>query len=34
VIVHEYTATVALPAPLLAGASRFAWSENCWMLER
>jgi hypothetical protein len=34
VLVHGWTATIALPAPLLAGRSRFVWSENCWMLER
>jgi hypothetical protein len=32
--VHGHTATIELPAPLLAGESRFAWTEMCWMLER
>jgi len=34
--VHVYgnTATIALPSPLLAGQSRFVWTEMCWMLER
>ncbi|HXW59654.1 MAG TPA: hypothetical protein VEJ23_09290 [Solirubrobacteraceae bacterium] len=27
---HE--ATITLPTPLMAGRSRFVWSENCWML--
>jgi hypothetical protein len=34
VIVHGYVATIALPTPLLGSSSRFAWSENCWMLDR
>jgi hypothetical protein len=34
VLVRGWTASIALPAPLLAGRSRFVWSENCWMLER
>lgn len=32
--VHGNTATIALPSALLAGESRFAWTEMCWMLER
>jgi hypothetical protein len=32
--VHGNTATIELPFPLLAGGSRFAWTEMCWMLER
>jgi hypothetical protein len=32
--VHGNTATIELPSPLLAGESRFAWTEMCWMLER
>ncbi|HME03267.1 MAG TPA: hypothetical protein VKG38_09590 [Solirubrobacteraceae bacterium] len=30
--VHGGSASIALPAPLLNGRSRFEWSENCWML--
>jgi hypothetical protein len=26
--------SIALPAPLLNGASRFYWTANCWMLVR
>jgi hypothetical protein len=35
IVVHGYEATVELPAPLVPGHSqtRFAWTENCWMLE-
>ena len=33
VTVHGDHATIALPTPLLGASSRFAWSENCWMLE-
>jgi len=33
VVVHGDGASIALPDPLLSGASRFIWSENCWMLE-
>ena len=29
-----YTATIALPTPLLGSGSRFVWTDNCWMLER
>jgi hypothetical protein len=32
VVVHGNSATIALPAPLLDNASRFVWSESCWML--
>jgi hypothetical protein len=32
--VHGNTATIELPSPLLAGESRFVWTEMCWMLER
>ena len=32
--VHGNTATIQLPSPLLAGESRFLWTEMCWMLER
>jgi hypothetical protein len=32
--VRGNTATIALPSPLLAGESRFVWTEMCWMLER
>jgi hypothetical protein len=34
VIVRGYSASIALPAPLLNRHSRFRWSEMCWMLER
>jgi hypothetical protein len=33
VAVHEYSATIRLPAPLMGGQNRFLWTENCWMLE-
>lgn len=33
VIVHGNTATIALSTPLMNGANRFLWTENCWMLE-
>ena len=33
VVVHGDVATVDLHQPLLGGASRFLWTENCWMLE-
>ncbi len=33
VIVHGDTASIDLPAPLMSGANRFLWTENCWMLE-
>lgn len=32
VVVGGYQATIDLPSPLMAGASRFVWNENCWML--
>jgi hypothetical protein len=32
VTVHGNVATIVLPAPLMGGANRFVWSENCWML--
>jgi hypothetical protein len=31
--VRASLATIALPAALMHGASRFRWTENCWMLE-
>jgi hypothetical protein len=34
VVVHGNLASIELPAPLLHGANRFVWTENCWMLER
>jgi hypothetical protein len=33
VVVHGNVASIELPAPLLHGANRFLWTENCWMLE-
>lgn len=33
VVVHGDQATIALRTPLIAGANRFLWTENCWMLE-
>ena len=30
---NGYSATIALPHPLLGGASSFSWYDNCWMLE-
>lgn len=33
VIVHDYTASIHLPTPLMHGPNRFLWTENCWMLE-
>ncbi len=33
VIVRGNTATIALSTPLMSGANRFLWTENCWMLE-
>jgi hypothetical protein len=30
--VRSSSATIALPAALLSGHSRFLWTENCWML--
>jgi len=33
VIVHDYTASINLPTPLMQGPNRFLWTENCWMLE-
>jgi hypothetical protein len=33
VIVHDYTASIDLPTPLMHGPNRFLWTENCWMLE-
>jgi hypothetical protein len=32
VIVHGNVATLGLSTPLMAGANRFLWTENCWML--
>lgn len=33
VIVHGYIASLELSTPLMGGASRFVWTENCWMLD-
>jgi len=33
VIVHDYSAWINLPTPLMHGPNRFLWTENCWMLE-
>jgi hypothetical protein len=33
VVVYGNTATIDLPAPLMSGANRFSWTENCWMLQ-
>lgn len=33
VVVHGNTASIALSTPLMNGANRFLWTENCWMLE-
>jgi hypothetical protein len=33
VIVHDYTASINLPTPLMHGPNRFLWTENCWMLK-
>jgi hypothetical protein len=32
VVIRGHVASIELPASLLAGASRFLWTENCWML--
>jgi hypothetical protein len=32
VLVRGDSASIALPSPLLGGASRFVWTDNCWML--
>ncbi len=32
VVVHGNSAAIDLPTPLMGNASRFVWSENCWML--
>jgi hypothetical protein len=32
VVVHGDVASIELPTPLLGGANRFLWTENCWML--
>jgi hypothetical protein len=29
VIVHDYTASINLPTPLMHGPNRFLWTENC-----
>jgi hypothetical protein len=34
VVVHGNSASIALPAALMAGQSHFVWTENCWMLTR
>lgn len=33
VVVHGRVASIGLSAPLMSGANRFLWTENCWMLE-
>jgi len=33
VVVRGTTATIYLPEPLIRGANRLRWTENCWMLE-
>jgi hypothetical protein len=33
VVVHGGVASIELPTPLMGGANRFVWSENCWMLD-
>jgi hypothetical protein len=33
VVVHGNDASIELPTSLMAGRSRFRWTENCWMLE-
>jgi hypothetical protein len=33
VIVHGNVASLELSTPLMGGASRFVWTENCWMLD-
>ncbi len=33
VIVHGNVALLELSTPLMGGASRFVWTENCWMLD-
>jgi hypothetical protein len=32
VVVHGNVASIDLSSPLMGGANRFVWSENCWML--
>ncbi len=32
VSVRGNSAVISLPAPLISGANRFLWTENCWML--
>lgn len=32
VTVHGNVATLGLSTPLMSGANRFLWTENCWML--
>jgi hypothetical protein len=34
VTVEGSHASISLPAPLMAGESRFVWNEMCWMLQR
>jgi hypothetical protein len=31
---NGYSASIALPHPLLDGESNFSWYDNCWMLEK
>jgi hypothetical protein len=33
VIVHGNVASLELSTPLMGGANRFVWTENCWMLD-
>jgi hypothetical protein len=33
VVVRGDVAWIELPAPLMGGANRFLWTENCWMLQ-
>jgi hypothetical protein len=33
VVIHGDVAQIELPTPLLRGANKFLWTENCWMLE-
>jgi hypothetical protein len=32
VIIHGSHASIQLPTPLMGGANRLLWTENCWML--
>jgi hypothetical protein len=33
VVVHGEDAWIELTTPLMSGANRFLWTENCWMLQ-